>query len=73
MPQSRSQGRSQSAHSPEPQQQQQRHESSELQEPHVAQFRFRAAQRPGTRRTGRTGWWTQQSGGREGQGLTGEE
>lgn len=39
MPQSRSQGRSQSAHSPEPQQQQQRHESSELQEPHVAQSR----------------------------------
>lgn len=39
MPQSRSQGRSQSVHSPEPQQQQQRHESSELQEPHVAQSR----------------------------------
>lgn len=62
MPQSMSQGRSQSAHSPELQQQQQMQESSEVQEPQVAQsstmlHRVRNSQKRQERMQ-----WTQQSG-----------
>lgn len=61
MPQSMSQGRSQSAHSPELQQQQQMQESSEVQEPQVAQSstmlqRVRNSQKRQDRMQ-----WTQQS------------
>lgn len=63
MPQSMSQGRSQSAHSPELQQQQQMQESSEVQEPQVAQSstmlqRVRNSQKRQDRMQ-----WTQQSAG----------
>lgn len=70
MPQSRSQGRSQSAHSPEPQQQQQRHESSELQEPHVAQSRTMLHSVRNSQNRQDRMQWTQQSavGGRGGEG-----
>lgn len=69
MPQSRSQGRSQSAHSPEPQQQQQRHESSELQEPHVAQSRTMLHSVRNSQNRQDRMQWTQQSavGGRGGE------
>lgn len=72
MPQSRSQGRSQSAHSPEPQQQQQRHESSELQEPHVAQSRTMLHSVRNSQNKQDRMQWTQQSavGGRREQGET---
>jgi len=73
MPQSRSQGRSQSAHSPEPQQQQQRHESSELQEPHVAQSRTRLHSVRNSQNRQDKMQWTQQSEGERAGGSLGEE
>lgn len=68
MPQSRSQGRSQSAHSPEPQQQQQRHESSELQEPHVAQSRTMLHSVRNSQNRQDRMQWTQQSAGEMARG-----
>lgn len=75
MPQSRSQGRSQSAHSPEPQQQQQRHESSELQEPQVAQSRTMLHSVRNSQNRQDRMQWTQQSAGwavETGRGERGE-
>ena len=72
MPQSRSQGRSQSAHSPEPQQQQ-RHDSSELQEPHVAQSRTRLHSVRNSQNRQDKMQWTQQSEGERAGGSLGEE
>lgn len=63
MPQSRSQGRSQSAHSPDPQQQQQRQESSELQEPQVAQSRRMLQSVRNSQNRQDSMQWTQQSVG----------
>lgn len=73
MPQSMSQGRSQSAHSPELQQQQQMQESSEVQEPQVAQSstmlqRVRNSQKRQDRMQ-----WTQQSAGKQPERVGREE
>lgn len=72
MPQSRSQGRSQSTHSPEPQQQQQRQESSELQEPQVAQSRTMLQSVRNSQNRHDSMQWTQQSVG-SGQASEGQE
>lgn len=61
MPQSMSQGRSQSAHSPEPQQQQQMQESSELQEPQVAQSSMMLQRVRNSQKRQERIQWTQQS------------
>lgn len=61
MPQSMSQGRSQSAHSPELQQQQQMQESSEVQEPHVAQSSTMLQRVRNSQKRQERMQWTQQS------------
>lgn len=61
MPQSMSQGRSQSAHSPELQQQQQMQESSEVQEPQVAQSSTMLQRVRNSQKRQERMQWTQQS------------
>ena len=78
MPQSMSQGRSQSAHSPELQQQQQMQESSEVQEPQVAQSSTMLQRVRNSQKRQERMQWTQQSAeewpesGQQGQAWLGE-
>lgn len=67
MPQSMSQGRSQSAHSPELQQQQQMQESSEVQEPQVAQSSTMLQRVRNSQKRQERMQWTQQSAGEQGR------